>query len=62
MNPAEVYRQRAKEFFGLAAKSSDPDEREALLTFAYCCLQLGRTEAYREQKQRGIREESGQSK
>ncbi len=60
MTPAEVYHQRAKDFFELAAKSSDPEEREALLTFAYCCLQLGRVEAYREQKWRG-REENGRA-
>jgi hypothetical protein len=32
MTPAEEYRQRAIEFFDLAAKSDDPEEREALAT------------------------------
>ena len=50
MTPAEEYRQRAIEFFDLAAKSDDPEEREALRTFALCCLQLERAEADRRQK------------
>jgi hypothetical protein len=50
MTPAEVYRQRATEFFDLAAKSSDAEEREALRTFAFCCLQLERAEERRRQK------------
>ena len=47
MTPAEVYRQRAIEFFDLAAKSADPEEREALRTFALCCLQLEQAEENR---------------
>jgi hypothetical protein len=62
MTPAEEYHQRAKQFFELAAKSSDPGEREALPTFAYGCLQLGRTEEYRLQKQRSMCEKKGQSR
>ena len=50
MTPAEEYRQRAIEFFDLAAKSNIPEEREALRTFALCCLQLERAEADRRQK------------
>jgi hypothetical protein len=50
MTPAEEYRQRAIEFFDLAAKSDDAEEREALRTFALCCLQLERAEEDRRQK------------
>ena len=50
MTPAEEYRQRAIEFFDLAAKSNDSEEREALRTFALCCLQLERAEEDRRQK------------
>jgi hypothetical protein len=50
MTPAQVYRQRALEFFDLAGKSSDPEEREALRTFALCCLQLEQAEKRRLQK------------
>jgi hypothetical protein len=62
MTPAEVYHQRANVFFALATKSTHPEEREALLTFAFCCLQLGRTEEYRQQKQYCMREENGHSR
>jgi hypothetical protein len=47
MTPVEVYHQRAIEFFDLADKSSDPEEREALRTFALCCLQLEQAEERR---------------
>jgi hypothetical protein len=50
MTPAEEYRQRAIEFFDLAAKSDNPEEREALRTFALCCLQLERAEEDRRQR------------
>jgi hypothetical protein len=50
MTPAEVYHQRAIEFFDLAGKSSDLEEREALRTFALCCLQLEQAEERRRQK------------
>jgi hypothetical protein len=50
MTPAEEYRERAIEFFDLAAKSADPEEREALRTFALCCLQLEQAEERRRQK------------
>ena len=54
MTPAEEYRQRAIEFFDLAAKSDDPEEREALRTFALCCLQLERAEEDRAAKGKPI--------
>jgi hypothetical protein len=50
MTPAEEYRQRAIEFFDLAAKSDNPEERDALRTFALCCLQFERAEEDRRQR------------
>jgi hypothetical protein len=54
MTLAEEYRQRAIEFFDLAAKSNIPEEREALRTFALCCLQLERAEEDRRQRQANL--------
>jgi hypothetical protein len=52
MTKAELYRTRAVEFLALADEASDPEEREALRTFAFCCLQLSeRVEKYWQQKQ-----------
>jgi hypothetical protein len=40
MTKAEIYRSRATEFLDLADQALDPEEREALRTFAFCCLEL----------------------
>jgi hypothetical protein len=52
MTKAELYRSRAIEFLALADEATDPEEGEALRTFAFCCLQLSeRVEKYWQQKQ-----------
>jgi hypothetical protein len=51
MTKAEIYRSRATEFLDLADQASDPEEREALRTFAVCCLELSeRAEKYWRQR------------
>jgi len=60
MTKAEIYRNRAIEFLALADEASDPEEREALRTFACCCFQLSeRAEKYWEQRHNTSQPEVG---
>src|SRR5947207_2353595 len=62
MTKADLYRRRASEFLALADAASDPEEREALCTFASCCLQLSeRAEKYWQQRTAPQREAPQQS-